>query len=388
MNAEQAVLGCVLRDNRVYRDAAGLIRGDDFADARLGGLFDHLGRSIAAGEKHDQLSIESRFADWGVRGVGADEPWRWIDLVSSPTLVGSYAEVVKNDSLRRTGRLVLGEGMERLKDTAVDPAAVWESVKSNLTRQAAPTFDTVTLADVLKIDDNADWIIPGLMERKDRLILTGHEGLGKTTLVRQMLILPAAGIHPFTFDEVEPITALVIDAENTGKQWMRATKWMAAKAERQGATDPTTRIHMRLSGRLNLLDPAELGGIHQLIDRHNPDIVFIGPLYRLALKMNNDDDIAPVIAALDSIRDRGVALVIEAHAGHAVGVNGVRDVRPRGSSALLGWPEFGYGIRKDTEAPDLYEFVAWRGARETRDWPEKLRRGAAGQFPWHAAEEY
>lgn len=388
MNAEKAVLGCVLRDNNVYREAALTIRGDDFADSRLGALFDHLGRAIAEGERHDALSIESRFGEWGVRGVGADEAWRWLDLVSTPSLVGSYAAIVKNDAMRRTGRLVLNQGLEQLSDTSSDPAAVWEEVKANLTRRSAPSFDTMTLAEVLQIPDDADWIIPGLMERKDRLILTGHEGLGKTTLVRQMLILPAAGLHPFTFDEIEPITALVVDAENTGKQWMRATKWMAEQATRRGLADPIHRIHMRLSGRLNLLDPAELGGIHQLIDRHNPEIVFIGPLYRLALRMNTDDDIAPVIAALDSIRDRGVALVIEAHAGHAVGVNGIRDVRPRGSSALLGWPEFGYGIRKDTENTDLYEFVAWRGARELRDWPEKLRRGGAGQFPWHAVQEW
>lgn len=388
MNAEQAVLGCVLRDNRVYRDAAGLIRGDDFADSRLGGLFDHLGSAIIAGEKHDAMSVEGKFADWGVRGIGPDEPWRWLDLALVPSMVSQYAEVVKDDSLRRTGRQVLGEGIERLRDAAADPAVVWEDVKQGLTRQAAPSFDTVTLADVLKLEDTADWVIPGLLERKDRLILTGHEGLGKTTMVRQMLILPAAGLHPLTFDPIEPITALVVDAENTGKQWMRAARWMAQHAHQRGGVDPGPRIHMRLSGRLNLLDPAELGGIHQLIDQHDPDIVFIGPLYRLALRMNTDDDIAPVIAALDSIRDRGVALVIEAHAGHAVGVNGVRDVRPRGSSALLGWPEFGYGIRKDPDAADLFEFVAWRGARELRDWPEKLRRGGAGQFPWHPVEEW
>lgn len=388
MNAEQAVLGCVLRENRVFREAALIIRGDDFADSRLGILFDRLGIAITAGEKHDALTIEGRFGEWGIRGIGPDEPWRWLDMATAPSLVASYASIVKQDAMRRTGRTVLQDGLAKLGDHGTDPAQVWEDVKSGLTRQASPSFDTVTLAEVLQIPDDADWVIPGLMERKDRLILTGHEGLGKTTLVRQMLILPAAGVHPFTFDEIDPITALVVDAENTGKQWMRAARWMSEQAQRRGMTDPTQRIHMRLSGRLNLLDPAELGGIHQLIDRHDPDVVFIGPLYRLALRMNTDDDIAPVIAALDSIRDRGVALVIEAHAGHAVGVNGIRDVRPRGSSALLGWPEFGYGIRKDTEHQELYEFVAWRGARELREWPEKLRRGGAGQFPWHAVQEW
>ena len=385
MNAEHAVLGCILRDNNVFREAARIIRGEDFADARLGAFFDGLGRDIAAGGKVDALTAETRFDAWGVRGVTADEPWRWLDLVTAPSMVAAYAEVVKNGALRRTGKRVLSDALGKLGDPAVDPAAVWEEVKGGLTREAAPTFDAVSLADILTIPDDADWVIPGLMERRDRLILTGHEGLGKTTMVRQLLILPAAGIHPFTFEQVEPVSALVVDAENTGKQWMRATWWMAEQAKHRGSADPTRRIHLHLSGRMNITDPAQLGGVHRLIDQHKPEIVFIGPLYRLALRMNTDDDIAPVIAALDSIRDRGVALVVEAHAGHAVGVNGVRDVRPRGSSALLGWPEFGYGIRKDMELPDLFEFVPWRGARELRDWPEKLRRGGPGQFPWYAA---
>jgi len=158
-------------------------------------------------------------------------------------------------------------------------------------------------------------------------------------------------------------------------------------AKNRRGQDPTSRIHMALSGRVNILDPATLGGIHRLIDQHNPGVVFIGPLYRIAINLNTDEQVAPVIAALDSIRDRGVALVMEAHAGHAIGVNGVRDVRPRGSSALLGWPEFGYGIRKDlSEAagPDVFDFVPWRGAREARAWPTQLRRGnwELGDWPW------
>jgi replicative DNA helicase len=58
---------------------------------------------------------------------------------------------------------------------------------------------------------------------------------------------------------------------------------------------------------------------------------------------------------------------------------GVRDLRPRGSSALLGWPEFGYGMRNiGTEG--YADLVPWRGNREERDWPARLRR--ADGFRW------
>ena len=317
----------------------------------------------------------------------AADPWVWLDAAPHPHVAERAAMLVKADSLRRTATRSMRAALEDLADLGTDPAVVVERVQRELVREARGTLTSQTLTDVLRTPDDQDWVIPDLLEAKDRLILTGHEGLGKTTLVRQMLILPAAGLHPFTFERIEPVTALVVDAENTAKQWMRAARWMVNQAIRETHVDPSPRIHMSLSGRLNILDPVVLGDVHRLIDRHRPGIVFMGPLYRLALQMNTDEQIAPVIAALDSIRDRGVALVVEAHAGHALGVNGVRDVRPRGSSALLGWPEFGYGIRKDVSegaGPNVFDLVAWRGAREARRWPVQLRKGDRefAEWPW------
>lgn len=387
VNAEQAVLGAILRKNSVYREAATYVTGDDFHNPTLGAVFDGLGALIATGQDVDALTVELHFPAWGVRGLSGADPWLWLDAAPHPHVVIKAAQLVKASALRRRGEQVMSQALVDIKDTGLDPAAVIERVQRDLVSPSRGSLSAVTLGEVLQTPDEQDWVVPGLLERKDRLILTGHEGLGKTTLVRQLLILPAAGIHPFTFHEIEPVSALVVDAENTAKQWMRAARWMVKQCQRTSGKDPSGRIHMALSGRLNVLDPTILGDIHRLIDQHNPGIVFMGPLYRLALQMNTDEQISPVIAALDSIRDRGVALVIEAHAGHAVGVNGIRDVRPRGSSALLGWPEFGYGIRKDTSegaSANRFDFVAWRGARETRDWPASLRRGnwEMGDWPW------
>lgn len=84
-----------------------------------------------------------------------------------------------------------------------------------------------------------------------------------------------------------------------------------------------------------------------------------------------------MLAALDTLKDRGIALLIEAHAGKSVTDAG-RIMAPRGSSAMLGWPEFGYGMRKlaDSPALDYCDLTAWRGARDERQWPQRLKRGA------------
>lgn len=390
---DHVVLAAILRDNAVYSHAVHVIDGGDFGDPRLGAVFDGMCRHIAAGGKVEAMDAAFYFPDWDVVGVGPDEPWRWLDACYSPNEIIRAVELVKSASTRRIGQSAFRQGLEDLNDYSKSPESVIEQVNRAIIAKPRQALTAVPLSEILLTPDAEDWVIPGLMERKDRLILTGHEGLGKTTLVRQMLILPAAGIHPFTNERIDPVRALVIDAENTAKQWMRASKWFVQRAVSSYHADPASNIHMALSGRVNILDPSTLGGIHRLIDQHKPDVVFLGPLYRLAIHMNTDEQIAPVIAALDTIRDRDVALIIEAHAGHAVGVNGVRDVRPRGSSALLGWPEFGFGIRKDT-TPDAganaFEFVAWRGAREQRDWPERLVRGDwnLGDWPWVSVEPY
>jgi hypothetical protein len=112
----------------------------------------------------------------------------------------------------------------------------------------------------------------------------------------------------------------------------------------------------------------------------------IGPLYKLIPRaINSDDDAAPMLTALGSLRARGLALVMEAHAGHATTAGGQRDLRPRGSSALMGWAESGLGIALDRDESNQARLVRWRGDRDQRDWPRDIVRG--GEWPWIDARQ-
>jgi RecA-family ATPase len=238
---------------------------------------------------------------------------------------------------------------------------------------------------LLNIQVKYDWVVENLLERRDRLIVTGMEGSGKSVLLRQMSLCIASGVHPFEpTRQVEPRRVLVIDAENTEQQWARGARQIVSALERQGKTVARDAVNVQAGLRLDLTRQHDLNEVHRLIDTHKPDLIYLGPLYKLVPKeITTDDDAAPLLVALDGIRERGVVLLMEAHAGHAKGHGGERDLRPRGSSALLGWPEFGYGLRPDYES-EIAEFKAWRGDREVRDWPRFLRIGnpIAGELPW------
>ena len=96
---------------------------------------------------------------------------------------------------------------------------------------------------------------------------------------------------------------------------------------------------------------------------------------RESLALMTDDDAVPVLAALDTMRETGACLLMEAHAGHSVGEGG-RNFRPRGSAALMGWPEFGYGLKPISKG--YADLIPWRGDRDNRNWPDRLRHDRDG----------
>ncbi|GIT80205.1 hypothetical protein LLS1_18740 [Leifsonia sp. LS1] len=387
--AERNLLGAVLSDNRQLREIFDLVSGRDFEDGRLGDVFEQIVRRVSGGERTDAVVVSDALAEWGIRGINHAEPFTWVGADVYPHLAADYARAVRNDAVRR-GVENTAEVMRRMlfeNHQPVDAASKGLVMLTDLVDgTSSGQLRTKLLSEVMEGDDSYDWVIDGLLERRDRLVITGGEGAGKTTFVRQLALLSAAGIHPLFFHPIEPVNVLVVDAENTEKQWRRAIRPLAGAAAQMGSVDPLSAINMVAGTRIDITQGSHLGEIHRLIDQHEPDVVFIGPLYKLVTgAITNDDDAAPLIVALDSLRDRGVALVMEAHAGHAKGVGGERDLRPRGSAALLGWPEFGFGLQKHEEDEHLARLVRWRGDREERGWPAYLRHGIT--WPWVPASD-
>lgn len=385
--AEQFVLGAILSDPRVARDIQKRLSPGDFSDMRYGAIYSGMLQMIVAGEPVDFLTVWDHLAAWDVRGIDLDDLSRWASSVPTSTAGAYYASIVRDAS---TGRQATAVGVS-LQQKHHNPAAVIEKAIEDLRRirDAGTASDESVrwLRDVLDVpeqDDEYEWVIPDMLERQDRLMLSAGEGVGKSTLLRQVAILAAAGIHPFRFTPMEPIRVLVVDAENSERQWRRATRHLAERAMEKGRRDPRGNIGLHCVGVMDITKSSDLGRMHRWMDEVDPQLVVLGPLYRMVggSPMDKDTDVAPVLSALESIRERDVAMLIEVHAGHARSTSGERELRPRGSSALLGWPEFGLGLRRNKERQwgrSTYSLVRWRGDRDRREWPTLTR----GQFwPW------
>ena len=321
-------------------------------------------------------------------------------LVSGPW-TGSpdtIAAIILDRAGRRNLIDVHTRGLQRAYESESDYETQLQQAEAELAR--VPARDTgnvdtlATLGEFLgQTVPEPEWVIDGLLARGERLILTGTEGGGKSTLLRQVGLCTAAGIEPFTGRRIEPKTVLMIDAENPMFIMQKRYGELRRAIHAHGATIADTAVWIdRRPDGINLAEAGDRRWLQRRINVVNPDLIVIGPAYKLHTAGNDDKDetIARCVTfVLDDLRGTA-ALVLEHHAGNEQ-AGGVRPVRPFGSSLWRRWPEFGYGIRpsrlpkhisaEEAERRRIVDLVPWRGARDERAWPRQMESGGDG-LPW------
>jgi 5S rRNA maturation endonuclease (ribonuclease M5) len=291
-----------------------------------------------------------------------------------------------------------GEGMpdgRQIKDASDHLEAGYTTADFVVTHteRDAPVDLAPDLHEFLAVDDPPyDWLIPNVLERGDRLIWTGTEGTGKSVTVRMLAVALAAGLHPFDRATIKPQRVLFVDCENgerkTRKHFRGLEKIARVKGRR--VPDGNLRIICRPEG-IDLLSEDGAAWLLERVTAHKPDLLCVGPFYRLHHADMNDERAARLATVvLDNARAKvDCAVITEHHAPHGEGP--VRSVRPVGSSLLMRWPELGIGIRPAANAIRAesghymtVDVVQWRGARDDDyRWPEQLTWGTHEyDWPW------
>lgn len=238
-------------------------------------------------------------------------------------------------------------------------------------------------------DRGYEWIIPGLLEKQERVIVVAAEGVGKTMLARQVAICSAAGVHPFTFQPMQPITTLMIDLENPERIIQRTSNNIMREAVKMSKTKKLdAHLYIQPAG-LDLTSSRDRAVIERLCEQIKPQLIVLGPLYKAYVDngTRTSEALAVEVAKfLDRIRDiYGCAFWLEHHAPLGTSSSS-RELRPFGSSVWSRWPEFGISLTPDPIALDgyVYEVNHFRGARDNRAWPIRMKR--ATRFPFETLE--
>jgi hypothetical protein len=386
LNAERAVLGACLISDRAIEDVATILEPADFYTTPHQAIYAAILEEAAAGARVDMIAAHRR-----ITGVDVELGYLHQLQNDTPSVSNAHqhatvvaAHRVRRDLIHRAADInrLAWEGGEI--DVAIDQAREWLGHIDMPVGRGAPDPDVDTFAG--QVDTAYDWLIPDLLEHRDRMLVTAAEGAGKSYLLAQIAVMTAAGIHPWTWEQMTPRNVAIIDLENSARLVTRRLGRLRSQAGPH--FDPQRlRVHVRPGG----IDLTARTDRRWLIDRclaNATELLVIGPAYRMSAGVAERGDVGgenqarTVTKALDEIRMTcNVTLLMETHAPHG-GTFG-RDLRPFGSSVWLRWPEFGIGLAKDKDDPTGKRFALthWRGPRDEREWPTALVRDGS-RWPW------
>jgi hypothetical protein len=292
--------------------------------------------------------------------------------------------------------------IERIAATLMNPelSPQQKLLKTALISTSAATEQPLYTGRLVKWQDfineeqskEPKWVIDGVLEAQERVIVVAAEGVGKTMLMRQVAILTGAGIHPFTLQPMQQRRTLFVDLENPEHIIHKMSTQIFADVHKMGwVKDVEAHIWMEPSG-LNLLNKADRQKLEEQIEKTRPELICMGPLYKSFVDpggRTSESIVVEVAKYLDYIRTvYNCALWLEHHAPLGTTM-ATRDLRPFGSAVWSRWPEFGISLSPvPTGEPYVYDIRHFRGARDERAWPSLIKRSPrpGGRFPFTVLE--
>lgn len=403
LDAERALLGLLI-DNPAVAETCGVQPSDlDPGPSHPEILSAILSVHEATGSAEPVLLMEELRRRDQLARIGDDENRGALYLhalvAARPApMAGHYAKLIRAATVRRRiyevgTRLVQTAtsqaDLEVMLDNASDLSLSLGMLVDEPIDGDAPIAGLGLVADfIAEPSPPHSWVIPGVVERADRVMIVAGEGVGKSFLARQVCTLLAAGRHPFMPKvAIRPRRTLLIDLENPPDLVRRHLRDLVGRvyAEDLDVEDRAWRwnrpagIDLRSTGDRQLLA--------RVIERTRPDLVAIGPLYKASTGRPGDTyevAAAETATAIDQLRERyGCAFWIEHHAPKGDGTAG-RRTDPVGSSFWLRWPEFGLVLKREPNSePNVFMLDRFRGDRDVRAWPDRLMKGVS-KWPWTA----
>lgn len=381
--AERSVLGSIILNKDNVYEAGGVIVETDFYSPRNASIFRAMVKLAGEGKVVDPITI----AD--ITGNSDDVSYlisASMDVPNSNSVV-NYAEIVYKHSVARSMSKELESAVDDIRSGGdpFDRANSVEKFINSIGNINAGGPESMTLYELeANADAIAPVVIPGMMNTDYRTIVVAEEGSGKSLLLRTIAMAASQGYHPFSHQRIEPVRALVIDLENpTQAITQTAVPYMDMLRSRSEAFgthdfDPERLRFFRRPAGIDIRTLAARSEIQREIAFHRPQLVCIGPIYKMYRRGANEsyeDSADEAMAVLDELRTKyGFALIMEHHA--AKGKAGERrELSPMGSQRWMAWPEVGISLYKDGRDPTTMHVRRYRGDRlQGVSWPDRIMR--------------
>lgn len=369
----------------------------DQAESGIPGSFQHLVASLtAAGHlrrctdgSHHEAAYLFHLRDLGQTAVLPYD----LDVARKAIKAASLRRGLAEDATRLIQELQSQPDPEVMLEVATDlSVAISMRVDDNGLDDDKPLPGLRSVAELLALpEEPRQWIVPGLLARRERVILIADEGAGKSVLSRQVGACVAAGVHPFLpqAPRYAPSRVLLVDLENPAGIVRRS---LAQTVHAVGGLEAIgDRYHIwNWPAGLDVRSPAGRAMLTRAIEQTRPDLLLIGPLYKMSEPRSSEtyeEQAKRTATALDGLIARyGCAMWIEHHSAKPGGDG--RRANPFGSSLWMRWPEYGLRMEQPGQAnePNVYPLGRFRGDREARHWPDQLVRGA-GRLLWSGMYE-
>ena len=386
LEAERALLGSML----LSRSAIDTVRYQVVADDFYRSLHGHLFTAIVEAWKHgavDTVTVADHLR--GVELPGDASQFLRQLQAEAPAAVNAnaYAKIVVDAATLRALIGAAGRIAEAAYENPPEIADVLTLAHDLVSDAEARPLNRAPDLDLDQFtagDCGYEWLVRGLLERMDRLLIVAAEGFGKTTLIRQLAVQFSQGLHPFRTDLIEPLRVLLIDCENPvtlARRKLRALRDLAAKELGSDYNPEPFRVIMRPEG-IDVTRRSDALWLRERVAANNPDVLFIGPIYKLhEAEDEKSSDVRQVQKVLDHVRTfQDCAVVMETHAPHESFRKGGQ-LRPAGSRLWLRWPEFVMTLEPDASDDKLAKVRYAKGPRDERDWPTTLVRSGR-VWPW------
>jgi len=174
------------------------------------------------------------------------------------------------------------------------------------------TVEELALLEIPEID----WLIKPIVERFGFTLIGAQKGVGKSLVVTQLGLYAAAGIPTFLSDEIrisKPLNVLLIQQEVSLPGMVdRLYKMRAEKFFDLGGR---FRQKTTTGNWWNLTKKEDLQKLRSLIEKYQPDILILDPLYTFYPKeLNTAGDISPMMEVLSDLKTNyNLGLIVVHH---------------------------------------------------------------------------